>query len=73
MIMSDECFADRLKMEEHKLSLLVDKLGNFIESPAFDTLPDVERLDLTNQFFHMKEYLEILTRRRIRLCGDSSL
>jgi hypothetical protein len=68
--MSDECFIDRLKMEEHKLSLSVDKYGSLIESPTFDTLPDAERLDLTNQLFHMKEYLAILTSRRIRACGN---
>ena len=67
--MSD--FRSRLFDEYEQLQDRINKLTNFIVSDIYDTLPEIDRLDLKEQLKHMKAYCSVLSRRVSRQCGDA--
>ena len=67
--MSD--FRARAFTEHDELHQRIEKLTNFIVTPAFDALPEIERGDLKEQLQHMKAYHATLARRVSRMCNNA--
>lgn len=57
--------------EYSELQRRVEKLKSFIGTQGFRDLPEIDRLDLSEQLQHMNGYLEVLSRRVSRQCGDA--
>jgi len=66
--MSD--FRSRLYEEHSELNQRTEKLKNFIVSEKFDDLPEVDKVDLKEQFKHMEAYSSVLNRRVSRCCNN---
>lgn len=64
-------YAVRLHHEFGVLTHKIDKLKNFILSGSFENLPEVDRIDLREQFMYMDQYHQVLMRRVSRSCGNS--
>lgn len=65
--MSD--FRSRLFQERTELLQKIDKLRTFIVSTAFESLQEIDRVDLREQLTHMEGYASVLERRVSRLCN----
>lgn len=64
-------YAIRLHNEFGVLTHKLDKLKNFILSGSFETLPEVDRIDLREQLMYMDQYHQVLMRRVSRSCGNA--
>jgi hypothetical protein len=58
-------------LEFSELQRRVEKLKSFIGTEDFRNLPEIDRLDLSEQLQYMNSYLEVLSRRVSRQCGDA--
>lgn len=60
-----EAYQERVVAEKAELDVKVKKLEEFIYrgGQKFESLPDAERLRLTKQYCHMKDYSGILGER----------
>jgi hypothetical protein len=65
--MSD--FKSRLLLERDELQIKTEKLKDFICSENFNSLPDIEKQALREQFHHMGRYFEIVHARALRFCN----
>lgn len=65
--MSD--FRARLMSEYSELQIRLEKLKEYILTPAYDSLPEIDRKDLKAQLGHMQRYHDVLSRRCSRLCN----
>lgn len=61
-------FRARLFTEHAELHQRIEELTDFIAGDKYDTLPEIDRVDLKKQLKHMKDYLEVLNRRVSRSC-----
>lgn len=55
-----EDFTDRLKVERNEVSVRLDKLRNFTNTPWFDSFPERTKKLMKQQEEAMTEYLEVL-------------
>ena len=62
-------FRSRLLEEYSELQIRLEKLKEFILSPEFDALPEIDRKDLKAQMGHMQGYHDVLSHRTSRLCN----
>lgn len=56
-------FLQRMIDEETELTVKCNKLSDFIDSSNFKTIPEIEQVDLREQFEHMLDYRNVLLRR----------
>lgn len=56
-------FLQRMIDEETELTVKCNKLSDFIDSDAFKNIPEIEQVDLREQFEHMLDYRNVLLRR----------
>lgn len=56
-------FLERLIEEETELTVKCNKLSDFIDGDAFKNIPEIEQVDLREQFEHMLDYRNVLLRR----------
>ena len=61
-------FRARLFLEHDQLVERIQKLVDFILTPGFDALPEIDRADLREQLQHMRAYQSVLSRRVSRQC-----
>lgn len=61
-----DTFLSRMQAEEQELTVKCNKLSDFIDSPNFPMIPDIEQTDLREQFEHMLDYRNVLLRRIAR-------
>ena len=57
--------------ESSELAVKIWKLERFIIGDTYDTLPDVDRLDLKKQLIFMQGYYKVLGDRISRECNAS--
>ena len=62
-------FISRMVKEFDELTGRIEKLNAFVISDQFNLLPEVDRVDLTEQLKHMDRYREVLSRRLSRFAG----
>lgn len=62
-------FRDRLTGELNQLHERLNKLEIFMNTAQFDSLSDIERSALREQYGHMRAYFTVLSGRVARLCG----
>lgn len=63
-------FKARLSMEFSELSIRVEKLRDFILSDKFEALSPMDKDDLREQYGYMVKYINVLSRRVSRQCGN---
>ena len=67
----EESVRSRLFDEYRELGRRIDKLTEFIIGDKYDTLPEMDRLDLKEQLGYMEFYYKVLSRRTSRQCGNA--
>lgn len=64
-------YRQRAFMEYDDLGSRTERLRNFITTADFDSLPEIERVDLKLQYEFMKGYHSVLSRRVSRMCDSA--
>ena len=64
-------YKERLFTEHSDLTIKLTALAAFLMDKAFDKLPYIDRMDLREQYGHMKEYHRVLSYRVSRACNGA--
>jgi hypothetical protein len=58
-----EEFQQRVLNEKQELDGRIERLGKFLSSSKVDVVEDIERYDLQEQYYIMRDYSAVLARR----------
>lgn len=56
-------FLQSMIEEETELTVKCNEMSDFIDSDGFKNIPEIEQVDLREQFEHMLDYRNVLLRR----------